>query len=100
VAGDGRVAEHAVGLVHGLHGGLGVPHGLVNPCQRIQRQRQQKRLHHLPAQRDSLGRMPQGAVQLVAGVQHLGDPDVGLTLQVGGEPATLGGEPQPLLEGA
>jgi hypothetical protein len=92
MAGDGRGGEHAVGLVHDLQGGLGVAHRLVDPGHGIQPQGQQKRLDHLPAERDRLGGMLLGGVQLVAGIQDLGDPDVRLTLVARGQAAALGGE--------
>jgi hypothetical protein len=78
------------GLLHGLQGAVRVAHGLADPGQRHQRDIQLGQLDHLPAALHALGGVLVGLVQLVALVEHLGDPHMGLTGVVDREPVALG----------
>jgi len=91
---------HPAGLVHGLEGGIGVPLGLANPSQRDQPATRFKEPDQSPAMLDAFGDVLQGVVELVALVEHLGDPQVRLSRVERGEPAALRGQAQALPVGS
>jgi hypothetical protein len=98
--GDVRARIDPAGFVHGLQGGIRVAPGLVDPAQRHQRHVQLGQLDHLPAEFDALGGVLEALIQLVALVEHLGDPHVGLAGVVDRKVAVLSGPMETFAVGA
>jgi len=87
-------------FVHRGQGGVRRSHRLADPAERAQPAIPLPQHQYLPAQLDASDHVLEGEVQLVALVQHLGDPHVRLAGVVGGVAAALDGEAEAVLVGA